>query len=81
MAVDVIDRTRQWDVPYEWFASVAVIFKKYGCTWGGDWKTFPDYPHFQFGTLKLNPIHPNVARELYHQGNIQKVRGPLAGSE
>jgi len=70
MAADIISRSKQWDVPYEWFASVAAIFKKHGCNWGGDWKK-PDYPHFQFGTLRPSPSI--MARELYHQGNIQKI--------
>jgi peptidoglycan L-alanyl-D-glutamate endopeptidase CwlK len=29
------------------WGEVVNIFKKYGWTWGGDWKKFPDYPHFQ----------------------------------
>ena len=31
-----------------WIA-IAGIMKKHGFTWGGDWKEFPDYPHFQMG--------------------------------
>lgn len=30
----------------DWMEVVA-IFKKYGWEWGGDWKSFKDYPHFQ----------------------------------
>lgn len=26
---------------------VVLIFKQYGWTWGGDWKAFPDTPHFE----------------------------------
>jgi peptidoglycan L-alanyl-D-glutamate endopeptidase CwlK len=26
---------------------VTNYFKKLGWTWGGDWKSFPDYPHFE----------------------------------
>jgi peptidoglycan L-alanyl-D-glutamate endopeptidase CwlK len=26
---------------------VVKIFKSYGWEWGGDWKSFKDYPHFQ----------------------------------
>jgi peptidoglycan L-alanyl-D-glutamate endopeptidase CwlK len=29
------------------FMEVVKIFKSYGWTWGGDFKTFVDYPHFQ----------------------------------
>lgn len=26
---------------------IASAFKAHGFTWGGDWKDFPDYPHYQ----------------------------------
>lgn len=26
---------------------IADVMKKYGFVWGGDWKDFPDYPHYQ----------------------------------
>ena len=31
--------------------AAAAIFKKYGFTWGGDWTSFVDKPHFQFCTV------------------------------
>jgi peptidoglycan L-alanyl-D-glutamate endopeptidase CwlK len=30
----------------DWMEVVA-CFKKLGWSWGGDWKSFPDYPHFE----------------------------------
>ena len=30
------------------FANVAILAKHMGFTWGGDWKSFPDRPHFQW---------------------------------
>lgn len=33
-----------WDVPH--FARFAKIAKANGLAWGGDWKSFKDYPHF-----------------------------------
>lgn len=29
------------------WGEVAKIFKSHGYTWGGDWKNFPDMPHFE----------------------------------
>lgn len=29
------------------FAEAASFFKKHGAKWGGDWKTFKDYPHIE----------------------------------
>ncbi len=34
------------DLKADWMEVVA-IFKKYGWSWGGDWKNFKDYPHFE----------------------------------
>ena len=31
----------------EEYKIIGVLAKKYGAEWGGDWKTFPDYPHVQ----------------------------------
>ena len=30
------------------FANVAILAKHMGFSWGGDWKSFPDRPHFQW---------------------------------
>lgn len=29
------------------WVQISAIMKKHGFTWGGDWKDFPDYPHYQ----------------------------------
>jgi hypothetical protein len=61
LAVDVLSRARLWDAGDEWFAKVAVIFKRHGLKWGGDWKR-KDLPHFQWGKCKPSPSAR--AREL-----------------
>lgn len=38
--------TASWEVNKYW-KEVAVYFKSKGWEWGGDWKTFKDFPHFQ----------------------------------
>lgn len=35
-----------WDVDVYWM-QVAGYFKRKGFVWGGDWKSFKDYPHFE----------------------------------
>lgn len=35
-----------WDIDVYW-KRVAEFFKSKGFTWGGDWKSFKDYPHFE----------------------------------
>ena len=70
LAVDVIHRTKEWDVSDDWFAKVAVIFTKYGCKWGGDWKS-PDRPHFQWGKCKPGPS--DMARQLIRTRGVEAV--------
>jgi len=38
--------TASWEVNKYW-KQVATYFKSKGWEWGGDWKNFKDYPHFQ----------------------------------
>ena len=54
LAVDVISRSRGWDVPLSWFQNIAAIFKANNCSWGGDWK-MKDLPHFQWYLCKPSP--------------------------
>lgn len=41
------DGSVSWNVDDKW-KRVAQIGKSLGLEWGGDWKSFPDYPHFQY---------------------------------
>lgn len=70
LAVDVIHRTKAWDVGTEWFAQVAEVFKSLGCKWGGDWKA-KDLPHFQWGMCKPSPS--DTARYLIRTQGVQAV--------
>jgi peptidoglycan L-alanyl-D-glutamate endopeptidase CwlK len=36
-----------WNTESKYFKLVVEFFKKNGYEWGGDWKSFKDYPHFQ----------------------------------
>lgn len=38
--------TASWSVDKHWLR-VAEYFKSLGWTWGGDWTSFKDYPHFE----------------------------------
>jgi peptidoglycan L-alanyl-D-glutamate endopeptidase CwlK len=51
----IIDgKTASWDFKKDFdldgiadWMEIVRIFKKYGWEWGGDWRKFPDAPHFQ----------------------------------
>lgn len=38
-----------WPAPADprW-GKIAAVFKAHGFEWGGDWKTFPDFPHYEY---------------------------------
>ena len=44
--VNQINGVAKWTVDDNW-KKVANVFKKHGFVWGGDWKSFKDYPHFE----------------------------------
>lgn len=67
----------------DFFAQCAKIGKRMGFTWGGDWKGFPDRPHFQWdehkkysGTMgragKLPPTMPRYEED--DEMDIQKFK-------
>jgi hypothetical protein len=70
LAVDVISKTKLWDVPESWFTRAAEIFKRHGCRWGGDWRS-KDLPHFQWGRCKPSPS--DLARQLLSTQGVQAV--------
>lgn len=37
----------EWNVSNKYHKKVIAFFKSKGYEWGGDWKSFHDYPHFQ----------------------------------
>lgn len=57
--------TANWEVNDLW-RKVAKFFKSHGWEWGGDWKSFKDYPHFQktFGktTAQLSKMVKETGR-------------------
>lgn len=65
----------KWEVNKDWL-TVVECFKKYGFTWGGDWKTFKDFPHlektFGFTWKQLLALYKaNHREENYVTINLQ----------
>lgn len=78
LAVDVIHPEHGWewwDSPHEdavaWRENVVAIFKQNGMDWGGDWTSFKDRPHFQWGFCKASPSARAV--ELFETGGREAV--------
>lgn len=52
--VPVVAGKPVWDASHPVWREVGRIGKECGLEWAGDWKTFPEYPHFQYtGGLTL----------------------------
>ena len=57
LAIDIVfivDGKPSWETKKDWdkdaqsdWMEVVQIFKKHGYSWGGDWQTFKDMPHFE----------------------------------
>jgi hypothetical protein len=84
LAVDIISKKRGWAVwPWRakdgslqggdpvWYGPVLRAFKRHGCDWGGDWKSFFDAPHFQWGKCRSSPS--SVSRKLFAEGRPEAV--------
>ena len=56
-----IDGKDVWNEKNPNWKVVVNIFKKYGFQWGGDWKSFKDYPHLEYRgdytIAKLKALH------------------------
>jgi len=58
LAIDIVliinGKEASWDTKKDWdkdqqsdWMEVVQVFKKAGYSWGGDWRTFKDMPHFE----------------------------------
>lgn len=73
LAIDfvlLINGKMSWVVDENW-KKVAAIFKKHGFTWGGDWKSFKDYPHFEkTNGYSLKQIQAKYAAKDFIPGTL-----------
>lgn len=61
-----------WTVTENW-KRVAKIGKDLGCLWGGDWKSFKDYPHLEMmGGLSIGQLQAGKKPIL-----VSKVKNPV----
>ncbi len=59
-AADIIDERHGWsgpaaDTKFKFWQDLGRVAKKYGCSWGGDWKRFPDVAHIEFLYIDTPP--------------------------
>lgn len=75
LAVDVVPMMPlgpDWNVGHPVWKRIISVGESLGLVSGSNWRTFPDFPHFQFtGSL---PVSPNdYVRASYSQGGIAAV--------
>lgn len=73
-AVWNIDKDFDNDTVADWLEAVA-YFKKIGWSWGGEWKTFKDYPHFQktFNYSAKQLLEKYNANDTFTENNNGKI--------
>lgn len=81
LAVDIIHPDHGWSwwdsaapEARAWRSNVVKIFKACGMDWGGDFKSFPDAPHFHWERCKPSPSKESI--RLY-----ETAGGELPGRE
>ena len=59
--VPLINGKPCWDIKNPVWLKVGELGKKNGLEWAGDWKTFKEYPHFQYtGGLTIADLQKGV---------------------
>ena len=75
LAVDVVPLTPQgpdWNIAHPVWNRIVAVGSGLGLVAGGEWRTFPDWPHFQL-TGRF-PVSPNdEARTIFATGGLDAV--------
>lgn len=72
LAADIVfkDEKGNWSWGENWpWDQLGALGKESGLEWGGDWKKFPDRPHFQL----TNGLGIRSALRMYQQGGLGRV--------
>ena len=68
LAFDVVSKANGWNYSPAWKKDLAEACKAEGLTCGGEWKTFVDWPHVQWGKYAGAPSDALVA--AYNTGGL-----------
>jgi hypothetical protein len=77
LAVDFYSKSKGWS-DHSFFEACAVIAKKYGFSWAGDWKSFVEYCHIQWDNHRKSnhtnaPQMPLYKEEEMTAEEIRKI--------
>jgi peptidoglycan L-alanyl-D-glutamate endopeptidase CwlK len=68
LAVDIVSLTTYWSAPKAFWDALGEAARAEGLAWGGDWKSFKDLPHIQWG--KYPGVVPNALVEAFNRGGL-----------
>lgn len=76
LAVDVVpfdsDNRPDWNTSHPQWKRLIAVGESLGLVSGSEWRTFPDYPHFQLtGVLPVSP--DDEVRQTFLDGGMQAV--------
>jgi len=75
LAVDVApftDNTPDWNVNHPAWKRIVTVGESLGLVSGSGWRSFPDWPHFQYvGSLPVSPT--DAVREAFMNGGAEAV--------
>ena len=75
MAVDVApftDNTPDWNVNHPAWKKIVEVGESVGLASGSGWRSFPDWPHFQYvGSLPVSPTEE--VRQAFMNGGLEAV--------
>ncbi len=72
LAVDIVHARRYWLAPEEFWEALGSAVRRQELAWGGDWPSFADRPHVQWGAPMRRSPSPRAAR-LKAEGGLPAV--------
>lgn len=72
LAADVVHATKYWSAPSEFWEALGNAARRHRLEWGGDWVSFRDRPHLQWGPPMRRSPSPRAAR-LRESGGLPAV--------
>jgi hypothetical protein len=72
LAVDIISESLKWSAGEPFWRALGAAARDEGLVWGGDWPTFKDRPHVQWGAPMRQSPSPRAAR-LFDRGGFEAV--------
>lgn len=70
LAVDVVSKSKLWDASEAFWTALGATARQCGLAWGGDWPSFPDKPHVQWGAPMRRSPSP-LAKQIVEEHGLE----------